>query len=178
MQTEELVALVQKTIRQKTEGQTLELKSCHGGFPGRIYDTLSSFSNQNDGGIILFGISEKPKYEITGVYDVEDTQKRIMEACNQMEPKVRALLTYAEIDGKFVVSAEIPGVEPSQRPVFYKGVGRIKSSYIRVGDADELMDEYEIYSYEVLRKRIHDELRTVERATLSYFDSKWCDFLE
>lgn len=172
MQTDELISLSKRIILQKTEGQRLELKSCHGGFPNRIYDTLSSFSNQNDGGIIVFGISEKPEYEIIGVYDVEDTQKRIMEACNQMEPKVRALLTYAEIDGKFVVSAEIPGVEPSFRPVFYRGVGRIRGSYIRIGDADELMDEYEIYSYEVFRRRIRDELRVVDREKYSMFDAE------
>ena len=171
MQIEELTTLVKKIILQKTEGQTLELKSCRGGFPNRIYDTLSSFSNQNDGGIIIFGISEKGDYEITGVYDVQDTQKRIMEACNQMEPKVRALLTYAEIDGKFVVSAEIPGVEAALRPVFYKGAGRIKGSYIRIGDADELMSEYEIYNYEAFRKRIRDELRVVDREKLSFFNT-------
>ena len=46
---------------------------------------------------------------------------------------------------KTVVSAEIPGVDISERPVFYKGVGRIKGSYVRVGEADEPMSEYEIY---------------------------------
>ena len=47
-----------------------------------------------------------------------------------MEPSVRALFTMCEIDGKTIVSAEIPGVDISDRPVFYKGVGRIKGSYV------------------------------------------------
>ena len=83
-----------------------------------------------------------------------------------MEPAIRALFTVCDIDGKIVVSAEIPGVDISERPVFYKGVGRIKGSYLRVGEADELMSEYEIYSYEAFRKRTRDDIRTVENGKL------------
>ena len=46
-------------IRQmKCETQTLEIKKAKDGAPSRLYDTLSSFSNQDDGGIIVFGIDE------------------------------------------------------------------------------------------------------------------------
>ena len=172
MQSDELKTLVEEIHRQRTEKQTLELKAAHGGFPGKIYDTLSSFSNQDDGGIMIFGVTDKPEFKVVGVYDAEATQKKIMEACDQMEPKVRALITMCEIDGKMVVSAEIPGVDQALRPVFYRGVGRLKGSYIRVGDADEPMSEYEIYSYEAFRRRIRDELRTVDRIKLSLFDQE------
>lgn len=170
MQEQELKTLVQDILRQKTEKQTIELKACHNGFPKRIYDTLSSFSNQDGGGIIIFGVAEAEDFEIVGVYDVVDAQKKAMEACGQMEPKVRAVFTCCEIDGKMVLSAEIPGVDISQRPVFYAGVGRIKGAYVRVGDADEPMSEYEIYSYEAFRRRIRDELRPVPEAKINLFD--------
>ena len=52
MLTEELLELVNTTVRQKTEGQTLEVKAAHEGCPKRLYDTLSSFSNQDSGGIL------------------------------------------------------------------------------------------------------------------------------
>ena len=172
MQEDNLRALIDDVRRQKTEKQTLELKAAHGGFPGKIYDTLSSFSNQDDGGVLLFGVTDKPDYAVVGVYDAEDAQKKIMEACSQMEPKVRPLITICEIDGKMVIAAEIPGVGHSLRPVFYKGAGRLKGSFIRIGDADEPMSEYEIYSYEVFRRRIRDELRTVDHARLSLFDQE------
>lgn len=170
MQREELLSLVETILIQQAESQTVELKSAHDGFPKKIYDTLSSFSNQDGGGVIIFGISENPKYEIVGVYDAQDVQKKIMEACEQMEPSVRALTTVAVINNKTIVSVEIPGVEKHHRPVFYKGVGRIKGSYIRVGDADEQMNEYEIYSYEAYRRRIKDELRIVQNAKTQIFD--------
>jgi ATP-dependent DNA helicase RecG len=73
------------------------------------------------------------------------------------------------IELKVVASAEIPAVDISERPVYYRGVGRVKGSYVRVGDADEVMSEYEIYSYDAFRKRIQDDLKKVENAKLSLF---------
>ncbi len=172
MQTEELVKLVLDTKKLKTETQTIELKSANQGCPTKLFDSLSSFSNQDEGGIIIFGIDEKDNYAIKGVYDAQDLQKKVTEQCKQMEPAVRALFTVCEVDDKIVVSAEIPSVDISERPVFYKGVGRIKGSYVRVGESDELMSEYEIYSYEAFRKRTRDDIRTIENGKLNLINEK------
>lgn len=56
------------------------------GCPKRLYDTLSSFSNQDSGGVLLFGIDEKSGFVPVGVYDAQDLQKKVTEQCNQMEP--------------------------------------------------------------------------------------------
>lgn len=170
MQTEALKKLALDIITRKAESQTIELKAAVSGCPTRLFDTLSSFSNQDDGGIIIFGIDEKADYTVKGVYDAQDLQKKVTEQCKQMEPPVRALFTMCEMDGKTIVSAEIPGVDISERPVFYRGVGRIKGSYIRVGESDEPMSEYEIYSYEAFRKRTRDDIRTVDNAKFQMVD--------
>lgn len=167
MTTEELIEKLELIQKMKSETTTLELKSAEKGCPQHLYDSLSSFSNQDEGGVIIFGIDEKQDYKEVGVYDSQDIRKKINEQCLQMEPIVRPLLTVLEKDGKFIVSAEIPGVELTERPVFYKGKGRLKGSYIRVGDSDEPMTEYEIYSYEAYRKKYQDDIRAVPRVTLA-----------
>ena len=172
MQIDELVALVQRTQKLKCETQTLEVKAANQGCPTKLYPTLSGFSNQDDGGIFLFGIDEDSGFELVGVYDPQDLQKKINEQCKQMEPVIRPLFTVAEIDGMIVVSAEIPAVDISERPVYYRGVGRAKGSNVRVGESDEVMSEYEIYSYDAFRKRTQDDLRLVEKAKLSLFDAE------
>lgn len=169
MQTEELRALIREIQEKRSETQTVELKSAERDCPTRLYDTLSSFSNQDAGGVIIFGVDENDSFKAKGVYDPQDLQKKVAEQCKQMEPAVRALFTVCDIEGATVVSAEIPGVDISERPVFYKGVGRVKGSYVRVGEADEPMSEYEIYSYEAFRKRIRDDIRVVENAKLRLF---------
>ena len=167
MTHEELKELLDKIQKIKCETQNLEIKSAEQGCPKRLFGTLSSFSNQDEGGIIVFGIDEEQNYKEVGVYDPQDIQKRINEQCLQMEPKVRPLLTVLEKDGKCFVSAEIPGIDLVERPCYYKGKGRLKGSYTRIGDSDELMTEYEIYSYEAFRRKYQDDIREVPRATLA-----------
>lgn len=167
MLSEELILLADNICRLKTELQNVEVKAANMGCPKRLYDTLSSFSNQDGGGIILFGIDENSGFVPVGVYDPGDLQKKVTEQCNQMAPAVRAVFTTAEYEGVTICCAEIPSIDVSERPCYYKGVGKVKGSYVRVGDADLPMTDYEIYSFESFRKHQHDDERPVERASLS-----------
>lgn len=171
----ELEQLVRDIVRQRCERQNIELKRATKGTPERLYDTLSSFSNQTGGGIILFGIDEKNNFALTGVYDAQDLQTQITNQALQMQPVVRPLFTVAEIDGKTIVSAEISECDLFEKPCFYQGAGRMRGAYVRVGDADLPMTEYEIYSYEVFKRKIQDELRVVERADSEDFSSDTLD---
>lgn len=170
MLVEELLELANRICKQKTEEQTIELKSAKTGCPKRLYDTLSSFSNQDSGGILLFGIDEAADFQVVGVYDGQDLQKKVTEQCLQMEPPVRAVFTLAAYQGKTICAAEIPAIDMAERPCYYRGAGRTKGSFIRVGDADLPMTDYELYSYEAFRKHLHDDERPVDRATLQLLD--------
>ena len=59
MLANELITLVDRVRKQMCEQQNIKLKSAAKGTPQKLYDTLSSFSNQPGGGIIIFGIDEK-----------------------------------------------------------------------------------------------------------------------
>ncbi|MCI6616490.1 ATP-binding protein [Ruminococcus sp.] len=162
----ELIKLIEDIQLKKTESNYIEVKSARNGCP-KIFDTLSSFSNQQNGGTIIFGVDENDDYNVCGVYDAADLQKKIMEQSLQMEPVVRPLCTVAVVDGKTVVSAEIQEMDNFHKPCFYKGAGRLRGSYVRVADGDRLMTEYEVYSYEAFKLDIHDELRTNDRAEMT-----------
>lgn len=56
---------VDLVLLRRCETQTIEVKAARGGTP-RLYDTLSSFSNQAGGGIVVFGIDEDAGYEVCG----------------------------------------------------------------------------------------------------------------
>lgn len=163
MLQDELEDIIHTICSFQAESQTIEVKCAHEGCPKKLFDTISAFANQDSGGVIVFGLDEREDFAIKGVYNVQDLQKHVSEQCEQMEPIIRPLFTMIKIDGKDIVSVEIPGIEVFQRPCFYKGVGRIKGSYIRVGDFDKGMSEYEIYSYEAYRKHLLDDVRTHDR---------------
>ena len=161
----ELVALIRNIQSVKSESNKIEVKAAGKGCP-KVRDTLSSFSNQSGGGVIIFGIDENENYNVCGVYDAADLMKKVEAQCLEMTPVIRPLFSVAEIDNKTVISAEIKEIENTEKPCFYSGVGRLKGSYIRCGDADRLMTEYDVYSFEAFKKKIQDELRTSERAVI------------
>lgn len=175
MTTEKLKDILNEIQKTKCETQTLEIKSAELGCPQSLFDTLSSFSNQDDGGVIVFGVDERHDYKETGVYDPHDLQRKIGEQCLQMEPPVRPLLTVVEKDGEFFAAAEIPGVDVTERPCFYKGKGRLKGSYVRIGDSDQPMTEYEVYSYEAYRKKYQDDIRPIPRESIHSLDKNRLD---
>lgn len=161
-----LTKLAKSIQKLQTEAQITEVKAAHGGCPTLLYDTLSSFSNQDSSGILALGLDENKNFEVVGVYDLQDLLKKMTEQCNQMEPPVRAVFTFAEYREVTICSAEIPAIDLAERPCYYKGAGKVKGSYVRVGDADLPMTDYEIYSYESYRKHLHDDERPVSRAAM------------
>jgi len=175
MQKEDLRSLVQEVQGYQCETQTIEVKSAHEGCPTRLFDSLSSLSNQDGGGIILFGLEEKKDFSVVGVYDPQDLLHRVTEQCKQMQPVIRPLFTVCDIEDKVVVAAEIPGVDIADRPVYYKGTGRLKGSFIRVGSADEPMSDYEIYSYDAYHRRLRDDARMIAMAEASQFNQAILD---
>lgn len=170
MLADELRELAARVQIQRAEAQYIEVKTAKDGCPKRLYDTLSSFSNQDSGGILIFGLDERAAFQAVGVYDLHDLQKKVTEQCNQMDPPVRAVFTFTEYEGVNICSAEIPAIDLAERPCYYKGAGKVKGAYVRVGDADLPMTDYEIYSYEVYRKHVHDDERIVERIPVSMLE--------
>lgn len=167
----ELEGLLDLVQRLREETQTLELKAAAKGCPPYMDDTLSSFSNQDEGGIILFGVDEQQDFAEPGVYDAQNLLKHIVEQCNQMSPVIRPVFITLPKGNRIFAAAETPGVDGSDRPCFYAGKGCLKGSYVRAGDADRPITEYEIYSYEAFRRKHQDDIHPVERASLQTLDA-------
>ena len=165
MLEEEIKALIEKVRNQQCESQYVEVKSAAKGCPERLYDTISAFSNQDDGGVILFGLDESQGFAKVGVYDAQSLQKKLAEVGEEMTPIVRPVISIYVEKGKQFVVAEIPPLDVSERPCFKTARGRVKGSFIRVGESDKPMTEYEVYTYEAYRRRTHDELRPLPDVT-------------
>ena len=104
---QDLLKVIQTT---QAESRTIEVKRAASGSPKRIYDTISSFSNQDDGGVIVFGLDENAGFAEVGVKDAQELQKQISHQALEMEPVVRPLISIFHHNGKDFVTAEIPGI--------------------------------------------------------------------
>lgn len=170
MLDQEFWALLRRIQSRNCEEQTVEVKTAARGCPERLYDTFSAFSNQDDGGVLVFGLDERQDFAKVGVYDAQDLQKKLMEVGEEMTPVVRPVLSVFDENGLVFVTAEIPPTDLTDRPCFKTAKGRLKGSYVRVGDADKPMTEYEVYSYEAYRRKYRDDIRPVEGIALAALD--------
>ena len=100
-------------------------------------------------------------------------QKQVTALCtNSMEPKIRPEFLPIIYDNKRLLAVKINEIPQNQKPCYYKNAGLSKGAYIRVGDADELMTEYEIYSLQSYKDGIEEDLRPIKRASYDDLDKE------
>ena len=160
---------VELVLLRRCETQTIEVKAARGGTP-RLYDTLSSFSNQADGGIVVFGIDEDAGYEVCGVFDPQRLQKDVAEQCKEMRPELHPSFATTVREGMVLVGASFEGLPAGMRPAYRKTAGIAKNSYVRVGDQDLHMTQAELYSIESFKDGVRNDVSVSPQAAHEMLD--------
>ena len=176
MNREELEHLVSEVQRRQTELGDVEVKSARAGTPKRLYEALSAFANRTGGGVILFGLDESADFGVIGVGNAHQLQADIGDlASSEMEPALRPEFTVEDIDGKTVVAVEVAEVPMEQRPCYYKTAGLQKGAYIRVGNTNRQMTDYEIFGYVSARAQPTFDEEPVAQAVIGDLDETAID---
>ena len=175
MSEKEVVDAIKFLRKYNTETSTIEAKSATNGFSKKWHDTFSSFSNKN-GGIIIFGINEKNNFSSENVYDIKDLQKKISSLCNDsMEPKIRVDILPLKFENHNILAVKVHELLQNKKPCYYKPKGLKGGSYIRVGDSDEVMTDYEIYALQSYNDHIIEDKRPNKSATIEDLNSENLD---
>ena len=143
MNASELKHLILQMRQIGNDTQTCEVKEARNKIPESITDTLSAFSNGN-GGTIILGISEKEGFTPVESFDARAIQEALSAKCEQMTPRVRPTLEVIPFEGTNVLMAHIPAMPLKDRPCYITTKGRYQGSYIRTGDGDRKLTQYEI----------------------------------
>jgi Schlafen, AlbA_2 len=114
------------------------------GTPKSLRETLSAFSNAR-GGVVILGLDEGRGFAAAGLPNPAKIAADLGSMCSsEMEPPLRPLIGIHQFEGAQVVIAEIPELDPAQRPCFYAGAGMTKGSFVRVSDGDRRLSAYEV----------------------------------
>lgn len=171
MTREEILELIADVQQLQSELDDIEVKSARGGTPQRLYEPLSAFANRTGGGVILLGLDEGRNFEIVGVGNAHRLQEEISHLANaDMEPALRPEFTVEEIEGKTVVAVEVFELAAALRPCFYRPAGLQRGSYIRVGNTNRLMTDYEIFGYVSARTQPTFDEEPIRDATIENLD--------
>lgn len=149
-----------------SDTQFIEVKKAHGGYPGSLDATLSSFSNSSTGGIIICGLDENNDFAPVGVYDPADLEKTLGNKLRRglKPPNTMESGTILYEDAKIFVAA-IPPLPPYERPAYIGG-----KAYVRSGDGDHEMSRHETDLMVAQRTRTGFDEEPVEYTSLADLD--------
>lgn len=170
MTDDELREIIAKLQSERADTAAVEAKKAAGGLPRSLRGTLSAFSNTPGGGVIVLGLDEELGFAVAGVPDPGKLQADLSSMCNSMVPPVRALVDIHHVDRFHVLVAEVPELPPSEKPCYYGGAGLVNGAYIRVGDADQRLTQYEVLMMRANAGRPREDLLPVAEASMEELD--------
>lgn len=177
MRVDELADIVENLRALGADIADVEVKKAQGGLPKSLRETLSAFANTG-GGVIVLGLDEAAGFSASGLGDPAKMAADLASMCSEeMEPPLRPLIGLHEFEGVRVLVAEVPELEPSRKPCFYKGAGMSKGSFVRVGDGDRRLSPYEIQLLLSSRGQPVEDERPVPGSDLEDLDPRMVEAL-
>ncbi|WP_242037797.1 helix-turn-helix domain-containing protein [Tolypothrix sp. FACHB-123] len=136
-----------------TEDEGVEIEAKKGSEVGKTcWETISAFSNEPSlgGGYLILGIksseeSDTNNYEIEGIADPDKIQRDLATQCREnFNITIRPQIETATKDGKIVIVAFIPEVQPSEKPVYITKRGLPQGAFRRIASTDQKCTERDI----------------------------------
>lgn len=177
MNPAELRGLVALLRARATDLTDLEAKTAVGGLPKSVRDTISAFSNDR-GGTVILGLDERADFALAEGFDPVRIRDALASACaDDLEPPVRADVDIVDLGGGAVVVTEIPELDPRFKPCYVKARGEYNGSFTRGGDGDRKLTDFEIHLLHTNRGQPDDDRWTVSGAALADLDGLSVNFL-
>lgn len=175
MEAAELTELVQRLRLVGSDLTDVEVKRAAGGLPKSLRETLSAFSN-TAGGLVILGLDEATNFTATGLDNPAAIAADFASMCSsELEPPVRAVTNIAEFEGVHLLVAEIPEIEMSFKPCYYRGQGMNSGSYVRVNDGDHRLTPYEVQAFVANRGQPLEDTTVLPALTLLDLDDQLAD---
>lgn len=135
--------LIKELRASGSESTEVEVKSGLHGFPKSALETMSAFANGN-GGTILFGLKDKTFRPVKG-FDAQRVHDAVSNAVRaKLTPHPAVELSIEEFEGSRLVRADVEELPYFDKPCFVAGKGAYGGSYIRIGEGDHKLSEYEV----------------------------------
>jgi ATP-dependent DNA helicase RecG len=165
MRESELARLLALLRQAGTDLRDVEVKAAAGGLPKAIRETLSSFSNDH-GGTVILGLDENDGFRPAAGFDAARIRDALAAACSDdMQPPVRAEIEIVPHEGALVVVAEVGELDPRFKPCYVAARGEYNGSFTRGGDGDRRLTDFEIHLLHTNRGQPDDDRRPVPGAT-------------
>lgn len=165
-----LASLILEMRRIGNDLQFVEVKASVGKLPRSAGESVSALAN-GSGGVLILGSSEKDGFRPAKGFDAASAYDALASLCSdRLMPPVRPSISIMSFEGANIVVAEIPETAPMDKPCYLADRGMYQGSFIRTGDGDRLLSQYEIDRFVEERTQPQHDLDPVESATLEDLD--------
>lgn len=174
METADLVARLRRLGTDLTD---VEVKAASVALPRTTLETVSAFAN-GTGGVLLLGLSEDAGFRRVESFNPVAIREALARACaDDLEPPLRAPIEIEEFEGGAIVRLDVPELDALAKPSFIKTRGSYQGSFIRGGDGDRRLTQYEVSQLLSNRSQPEDDATVIERATIADLDAELVDGL-
>jgi ATP-dependent DNA helicase RecG len=141
---QDLGGLIERMRQVGSDEQLVEVKAAVGKLPKSVPETLSAFAN-GSGGWVLLGLNEQAGFSPAAGFRAKDIREALAGACaDKLHPPLRPDIEIVPFEGAEVVLARIDPMIPADKPCYVKERGRYQGSFIRTGDGDRRLSQYEV----------------------------------
>ncbi len=169
MDPEELERIISLMRMVGTDLQVYEVKAAEQKLPESIIESLSAFSN-GSGGYLILGLREREGFAPAPEFNASKIQDALATACEKLTPPTRIDISIQEFEGSPIIVAYVPELAPVDKPSYITTRGMYAGSYIRTGDGDRKLSDYEIDRLREERRQPRHDAEMVAEAIMDDLD--------
>lgn len=170
----DLHAAIERMRLIGSDTQRYEVKAAKKALPDAIAETISAFANR-DGGTIILGLDEKNKFSTVPGFEAGPIHDALLRIGDDFTPPCRLEIERYPFEGAEIVVAVVEAVTLDQRPCFITKKGLRHGSFIRTGDGDKRLTDYEIERLREFHQQPSFDRQPIYEASLSDLDSSVLD---
>ncbi len=148
----ELEKLTDSTLNLKSESIDVECKDARAGIPGDLWRSITAFANSPGGGIIVFGIAERPNPQRelfpVGNLDLATLQEKIVSLLeDKIENKAEYLLQIFNYKNNQLLALIIDETPKENKPCYNKDLGMDRGACVRSGNTNRQITTEELRAF-------------------------------
>ncbi len=166
----EIEEIVLRLRAHGTDTPDIEAKASARALPRSVRESISAFAN-GSGGTVVLGLAEEDGFAAVGVEDPVKVRDDLASLCaDGFVPPVRAEIEIVSFEDRALVVAVVPETPRGEKPCYVKDQGIYTGSYIRGGDGDRHLTQYEVGVLIAGRGQPRDDAELVSDAGVDDLD--------
>lgn len=166
----DLLAVIERMRLIGSDTQRYEVKAAKTALPESIVETISAFANRT-GGTIILGLNERSNFSTMPDFDAGAIHDALLRIGDDLTPPCRLYIERYPFERSEIVVTVVEPVPLDQRPCFITKKGVRYGSFIRTGDGNQRLTDYEIERLREFHQQPSFDRQPIYEASLDDLDS-------